>query len=92
MAGETPSHFKRGRTGCAGHLVHLPVTGAALEAMGKVTFMREIHKIRQALKTDPCDRLLTFPMIKEGLDAGFFCLDILMASHAEMKRRNAGGR
>lgn len=92
MTGETPAHLIGGCAGRGRHAIDLTMTGATLQAMGEVTLVREVHKVRQALQTHPGDRLLTLPMIKEGLDAGLSRIKILMATHAEMQARNTGRR
>jgi hypothetical protein len=60
--------------------------------MGEVSLMGEIHKVRQALQAYPSNRLLTLPVIEKSLYALLIRVQILMATHAEMEARNAGGR
>lgn len=73
-------------------MIDLSMAGRALQPMGKVTLMRKIDKVRQALQTHPRDRLSAGPMVEERLDPRLMCIEILMAPHAEMQAGYAGSR
>lgn len=91
MARQAPSHFICGCAGRIGHLFDMAVTGDALEAMSHMPFVREVDKVRKTLETPPRYGYLLLPVIQEGGSVRCFGGQVLMATHAEVHGRDAGG-
>lgn len=62
----------------------------AFEALGQMTFMGEIDKIRQTLQSHPLHRCLPLPMIDQCLDACCRDIQVLVTTHAQLEAWNPG--
>ena len=92
MARDAPSHLQCGGPGCGGHLLHVSVTGRALQPVGEMTLMGEVDEIRKALQSNLRDRALFLPVIEQCLDACAPAVNVLVTSHAELHARDARRR
>ena len=69
----------------------MAVTGDALEAVTQMAFVCEVDKVRKALETPPRYGDLLLPVIQQSGSVCCFRRQILMATHAQLHGRDAGG-
>jgi hypothetical protein len=70
----------------------MAVTGGALETMGQMSFVREVHEVRKPLEAAPGYRNLFLPVVQKGGSVHCFRGQVLMATHAQFHGWDPGGR
>ena len=92
MTVQAPPHLETGGPGDALHGSNCTVTGSAIDFGANVHHVREIDMIRQAVNSDPGDRLPFFLVRHQFFDLRCVRRNELMAGTAVSHCRNAGQR
>ena len=74
------------------HRSDIPVALFAVDPLGNMRSMIEIHKVGDPIDLHPADRLLRLPRFADLDDLRLRCRHELMASHAGLHRRDVGIR
>ena len=88
MAVQAPTHRKRFLLVNNVHVVHFTVAADAADAPIDVHRMIEICKIRYLVDFHPVDRISALPAVPHGSEFGIVGLNLRVAVHTGLRRRN----
>src|SRR5438105_3998856 len=90
VTAEAPLHVERVRAPEERHLVDAPVTRDAADALVHVDRVVEVREARQVVDAVPADRPAAAVAFAHGLEHRRLRPDLLVAVHADLRRRHAG--